>query len=121
MTKCAAIFVMLAAVPFTQCLGPKDGQVCTEVYVYGVTVNVTDAQTGAAIEGATLTLHDGNYVEVMQPFPSGGYVGAGERPGTYTLTVEAAGYQTVVIDSIIIQSDPCHVIPVTKSVTLQPK
>jgi len=71
MSKCAAVYVILAALPFTQCLGPKDGQVCTEVYVYGLTVNVTDAQTGASIEGATLTLREGNYVEVMHRSPPG--------------------------------------------------
>ena len=121
MFKSSLVMTVMAVLPMTRCLGPRNGTVCTEVYVYGVNATVTNAQTGAAIGNATLTLKDGDYTEVMQAFPSGGYAGAGERPGTYTLTVEANGFETKTIENIVVTSDPCHVIQVTVQVALEPK
>jgi len=89
--------------------------------VYGVSAEVTDAQTGAAIANATLTLQDGNYIEVMQSITPGEYFGAGERPGTYSLTAQASGFQSVTVDNIVVESDPCHVIPVTVQVAMPPQ
>jgi hypothetical protein len=54
---------------------------------------VTNSDTGTAISNAALTLTEGDYQEVMQAFPTGDYVGAGERVGTYTLTATAPGFQ----------------------------
>ena len=51
-------------------------------------------------------------------FQPGGYLGAGERAGTYTLTVDADGFETAVIEDIVVDADICHVIPVTREVSL---
>ena len=48
----------------------------------------------------------------------GVYVGAGERAGTYTLTVEAEGFEPVTIEDIVVEADECHVIGVSREVTL---
>ncbi|HSW45782.1 MAG TPA: carboxypeptidase regulatory-like domain-containing protein [Phycisphaerae bacterium] len=120
--KTTFVGVMLSLSPFVQCLDliDDDGTACTMVFVYGVSAEVTDAQTGVPITNATLTLRDGTHIEVMEHFPTGDYVGAGEREGTYTLTATASGYQSVTFENIVVQSDPCHVIPVTVQVRMQP-
>jgi hypothetical protein len=93
---------------------------CTALYAYGVSATVKDVDTGAAIESAALTLTDGSYQEIMQAFPGGGYVGAGERAGTYTLRAIAAGYQSKSISDIVVTADECHVQGVHVDVSLEP-
>jgi len=91
--------------------------VCTEVFVYGLTVTLTD-DNGVPITGATLTLTDGNYSETLQELENGVYVGAGERAGTYTLAIAADGYMPVTVEHIVVNADECHVIPVARDVSL---
>ncbi len=110
----------IAGMGFPSCPRPDSGTVCTELYAYGVSATVTDARTGRTISGAVLTLTDGAYTETMQPFPSGGYVGAGERAGTYTLTTVADGYVSKTIEDIVVTADVCHVIGVHVDVRLEP-
>jgi len=95
---------------------------CTQVFVYGVNVTLTDAETGEPITDATLTLRDGDHVEVLEAFPTGDgeYAGAGERAGTYELTVAKVGYVTQVIKDIVVTEDECHVQPVHLDVELVP-
>ena len=112
----ACLLVLVVGCPFVA--WPPGGDiVCTEIFVYGVNVTVTDAN-GDPITGATLTLTEGTYVETMQELQAGSYAGAGERAGTYTLTVEAAGFVTQTLDNIVVDEDECHVIPVSREVTL---
>lgn len=118
MLKLAGVALMLSLAPYLQCSGLDGGQPCTAIFAYGVNAEVTNAQSGAAISGATLTLRDGTYIEVMQSVTAGDYFGAGERKGTYTLTVSATGFQPVTVENIVVQSDPCHVIPVTVKVPM---
>lgn len=99
---------------------PDDGQVCTTLYAYGISAQVTDDATGDPINNAVLTLTDGDYSEVMQAFPPGGYVGAGERPGNYTLTIEVPGVATGTIDDLDLGFDGCHVIGVALDIRVSP-
>ena len=109
----------LNGLTFIGCLITDDGGViCTEVFVYGVKVALTHADTGEAITGATLTLTEGDYSEPMQELSPGHYAGAGERAGTYTLTVEVDGFETQTIGDIVVDADECHVIPVNLDVEL---
>ena len=96
-----------------------DGRACTMLYAYGVSANVTDADTGEAVTNATLTLQDGDYTEVMEGSPSGGYVGAGERPGTYTLTIEVPGVPSETVPDIVVGFDGCHVIGVALDIQVE--
>jgi len=122
--------LLLTTVVFRGCpsiiIVPDDGtlpggRACTTVFVYGLNVTVTDAETGAAITGATLTLTDESqpYTEILDEVRSGVYVGAGERPGQYTLIAEAPGYKPQTIAGIVITADECHVIPVQIQVAMQ--
>jgi hypothetical protein len=114
---------LLSSISFTGCpldLDP-DPPVCTTEFRYGVTAQVTDASTGAAVTNATLTLIEGSYTETMQFLPPGTYVGAGEREGTYTLVAEAPGYQTQTITGIDVDADECHVIGKLVQVALIPE
>ncbi len=99
---------------------PPGGRACTTEFRYGLTVEVTSAATGAPITNATLTLTEGSYVEAMERFPTGDYVGAGERAGTYTLTAEASGFQTKTVSNIVVTADECHVKGVRLEVELEP-
>ncbi len=96
------------------------GAPCTNLYAYGVNVTLTNAVTGAPIDNATLTLTEGDYTETMQLVPTGDYVGAGERAGTYTLTASAPGFQPQTINNIVVTADRCHVRGVHLNIALQP-
>ena len=97
------------------CPAVMDPVICTEIFVFGLNVTITDGN-GDSVSGATLTLVEGDYTEIMMEIDpmgqSGVYVGAGERAGTYSLTIEADGFDTVTLDDIPIDADVCHVIPV---------
>ena len=117
--------LLAAASPLTSCIGilrnpPPGGTVCTDLFAYGVSASVASAASDAPIAQATLTLREGDYSEVMQSFPNGDYVGAGERAGTYTLIAEAPGFETKIIPDIVVTADECHVHGVHEEVRLQP-
>src|SRR5438876_6759286 len=122
-----SLFVLLTAtaLPLQNCIQAIRQQLpgqkaCTALFAYGVSSSVTNAATGAPITNATLTLQDGDYTEVMQSFPTGDYVGAGERAGTYTLTAQAPGFETKTIEGIVVTQGECHVNGVRVDVALQP-
>ena len=96
--------------------------VCTASIDPGLTVRVTDARTGEGVMGATVTATDGDYVEVLDPpgSSSGSHVGAYERPGTYTLTIEAQGYVSQTIEDVVVERGVCHVHMVWRTVELTP-
>ena len=93
---------------------------CTAEFVYGLSATVSDGDTGAAISDARLTLTEGDFSETMMDFMAGRYAGAGERAGTYTLIVEAPGYQSQTVEDIFVDKDVCHVIPVAVTIELTP-
>ena len=113
-----SMFIVSAA----GCCWIPDGVICTLEFAYGIAVTVTD-ENGGPITGATLTLTDNGYTETMvelaDPQP-GVYLGAGERAGTYTLTVEAEGFEPATLENIFVDEDVCHVIPVERTVSLTP-
>lgn len=101
----------------------KDDEVfCTEEFVYGLSITVSDADSGEVItENITVTATDGNYTEeLMAFFDFSNFVGAGERPGTYTIHISAEGYEEFVSQPIEVGANECHVIPEVRSFQLQP-
>ncbi len=94
---------------------------CTTLYAFGVSATVRDARTGAAVSNATPVLVDGAYRETMMTFGQpGSYAGAGEREGTYTLTVTAQGYQASAPRTIVVTGDECHVRGQAVTIDLTP-
>ncbi len=93
---------------------------CTLEFRYGINLSLVD-QAGDEIDGATVTLIDGAYNEVMEELQPGQYVGAGERGGNYTMIIDAEGFESLTITNIVIDEDECHVIPESFDVTLTPE
>jgi len=93
---------------------------CTDILVFGLTVQVRDIDTGGIIlNNISVTAVDGSYVEELT-FSFDSFIGAGERPGNYTLTVEADGYLTLVTPVIQVDADECHVIGEFVELQLEP-
>lgn len=104
-----------------------DDIACTLVLVQGLNVTVRDSVTGIpAGRQATVVAQDGSYSETLQFLgniivtDSLTFMGAGERAGTYRITVTKAGYQTWTRNGILVVRDVCHVHPVAMEVRLQP-
>ena len=106
----------------TTCDSNDNNQIlCTTEFVYGLNVTVINSETQLPlVEGVTVTAVDQNYSENLELFPGLEYIfsGAGERPGTYTITVTKNGYVTFISDPIVVEADICHVIPRQVTVTL---
>lgn len=104
------------------CENEDDQIVCTLQFVYGLNVVVLDATSGQPlVEGVLVKAVDGPYQETLELIPGLEYsfAGAGERAGTYIVTVTKAGYQTYTSIPIIVTRDVCHVIPQSLTVNLQ--
>lgn len=48
----------------------------------------------------------------MSASPGGQLAAAGERAGTYTVTIGHAGYASFTQTNVVVNRDACHVIPV---------
>lgn len=99
---------------------------CTTEYVYGINVLIRDAKTNEPVaSGATVVIRDVKYVEELRIMPSPvdsaplcAY-GAGERPGTYEITVAKPGYMKWVRSGVAVTADECHVKRVTVNAYLE--
>ncbi len=87
---------------------------CTEEAKPGIIAEVRNAMGGEALaEGSTLTLWDGDYVEVVdQPMDSLRLAGAWDRPGVYDVRVGREGWAPWRVIGIEVETDACHVTPV---------
>jgi hypothetical protein len=118
------LFFLFSTLFFTSsCEDNDDNQIfCTDQFVYGLNVIVLDAVTGNPIfQDIEVKAVDGTYLEILELVPSSEYafVGAGERAGTYVVTITKAGYQTYTSAPIVLTRDECHVIPQSLTVNLQ--
>jgi len=95
---------------------------CTDEFVPGLIVKVTNGTNGAGItEGITVTASDGTYIEELDGLPQvQEFRGAGERVGTYTITVTGNGYEPYVSEAVTVTRDDCHVITQVVNVALTP-
>jgi uncharacterized membrane protein len=108
----------------------NDDVICTDHFEYGLSVAVQDSLTGApAASGARLIARDGAYADTAtvpagapDSDPDSGVLqAAGERPGTYAVTVEKSGFLTWQRNNVIVAMDDygCHVVPVQLTARLQ--
>ena len=123
MKKLFLFFLFTTVFFISSCEDNDDNQIfCTDQFVYGLNVIVLDAVTGNPIfQDIEVKAVDGAYQEILELVPGLEYafVGAGERAGTYVVTVTKAGYQTYTSAPIILTRDECHVIPQSLTVNLQ--
>jgi hypothetical protein len=86
-----------------------DTVMCPPFYAFGLVVSVEDA-AGDSVCDVTVKLQDGGYVE-EKTFSETDcvFMGAGERPGTYGVTV-SRGDTLLAEDEVSVQADECHVI-----------
>ena len=88
------------------------------MFVYGLSIRVED-ENGNSIDSATVIITQGNYIERLERV-NDRYLGAGERPGVYRITVTAEGFKPFTRTGIIVRKDPCHVIPRRITIELAP-
>jgi hypothetical protein len=101
--------------------------VCTQEFRPGVVVYVKDSLTKAGVaSGASLVVREGSYkdsVAAMNSSPDQDNFplsAAGERSGTYQVTVLKPGYATWLQSNVRVTSNVCHVNTVTLTALLQP-
>ena len=123
MKKLFLFALFLPLLMISSCESDDDDQiVCTQQFVYGLNVVVLDATSGQPlVEGVLVKAVEGPYQETLELIPGLEYsfAGAGERVGTYVITVTKAGYQTYASIPVIVTRDVCHVIPQSLTVNLQ--
>lgn len=90
----------------------------------GLEVTVLDNQAGTtACLNTVVVARDGAYEETLIKVDRGAescaYVGANERPGTYTVEVNQSG-RIVVTDNVRVADGPCHVETTKVTATLPP-
>ncbi|HRI84042.1 MAG TPA: hypothetical protein PK536_01205 [Ignavibacteria bacterium] len=111
------LFVINSIAVFINLFGcsEENNIVCTAEARAGLNVFVTDHATNLPlVSGVLVTVKDGTYTDTLMNFQgTDGFAGAWERPGNYVITVVCAGYLTFVSDTVIVESDVCHVIPQT--------
>ena len=111
-------FTIGLALALCSCGGDEE-PVCTASVVPALSIRVLDDATGSeAACGATATVTDGSFSQVVQAPVSGrcdeGMLSAAaERAGTYAVVVSKAGYQDFVATNIIVGANRCHVETVT--------
>lgn len=106
-------------------VGNGCAQGCDTVLVPGINITVVDGATGNAFEGdLTVTATEGSYAETSNlPAPPGGpriMSLAYERPGTYRVEIQAAGYETWVRTNVRVIRNDCHVETVLLTAELVP-
>jgi hypothetical protein len=126
--RSAIVATCLALLAATACSnsGPTD-IACSQVYVYGISLKVQNAVTGARItDSAAVQIKDGGYVEAYnylgpadQP-TSGVLSAAGERAGTYSISIRKDGFAPYDTAGIKVTRDVCHVHGVQVTAKLQP-
>ena len=105
--------LLLAVLSLTLAIGCGGQRACTQEFIWGLSVTVVDGATGATRCDARVTISDGAYHETLSQPPSfdGGtlcfYLGAQDRPGTYTIDASAGGREKT-LTNIVLPSDGCH-------------
>lgn len=119
--RAGAVLATSWLVAACQSLPPTGGgTICTMQFVYGISATVTDAATGTDITpGSSLIVREGSYVDSVAAGPGSFLAAAGERAGTYEVTIRRSGYQPFSRSGVAVTRDECHVHPVRIEARLQ--
>jgi hypothetical protein len=115
--------ILIGAVACSASTSPN----CTQEFRPGLVVYVKDSVTRAGVaSGASLVVREGSYKDSVAALISGPdqdnfpLSAAGERSGTYQITVLKPGYTTWLQSNVRVTSNVCHVNTVTLTAFLQP-
>ncbi len=97
--------------------------ICNTIYTYGLALQLS-VPSGINVSQLRVSIQDGSYQEIKTA--SDGYSvngvlsipAAGERPGTYQVTVTHPNLQTAVVSNIVVSGDRCHVNSQSVSIPL---
>lgn len=100
-------------VVITACAGPQETRPtieCTAEYVYAVRIQAVNGLSGEPIKGVSGWVQEADFVDSLEVPGTGGHAyAAGERPGTYSVSVRAPGYQPWDTAGVVVTADACHV------------
>ncbi len=105
------------------CGHDRELDVCPAIAAAGLSVNLTNAATAQPVCDASVTAIDGSYSERLVQ-TSCTYVGAFERPGTYVVRAEKAGFVPKEVGQVqvVMGSGRCpHVQEVRLTLPLTPQ
>ena len=124
------IIVCLAILGCSSDDAPQETQFCDGLLTLGLVINVIDSETNVSVEnGIRVIARDGGfeqelYISTMdslgQTFKR--FVGVGNRPGSYRVTVFGEGYDLFTSPQIRVteREDGCGVETVTKTLVINP-
>ncbi|HJQ12600.1 MAG TPA: hypothetical protein VJ840_16325 [Gemmatimonadaceae bacterium] len=118
---------ILIAVLFSGCSNSIE-TACTQEFRPGLIVYVNDSLTNTpGASGASLVARDGSFKDSVA-YPSGRpdldaspLYSAGERPGTYQITVTKTGNLPWSMNNVRVTANQCHVNQVTLTARLVPQ
>lgn len=116
--------ILIAFVPTITKGEAKNMTGCTPSIEPGITVTVSDAQTGTPLK-ATIIVKDASFHNELKlrGVTAAGqiiYGGVFERPGVYTVITSRDGYESFVMEEVKVDQDECHVITRNLRVALKP-
>lgn len=107
----------ILAVNTSSCDEPVD-IVCTEELRPALIVSALDSVSEAPVSNAIMWVRDGTFVDTLDVYGNMGY-GPSERPGRYTVNVEAHTYQSWTLTDVEVTAGVCHVNTVELTAKLQ--
>lgn len=129
MNTIRALLVLMTISFLVACSDDDKALICTTEYVFGITVNLYDSVSGEPVSRCETSYQivDGQYLEDDNDNfsndtceTSTSIYAAGERAGTYDITITKTGYETWDTNDLIVNEDECHVNTVTVDAFLVP-
>src|SRR5437868_5189714 len=111
--------IVLVAVALSSCAA-TDLPGCTDLAAAGINVQVISSPSGEPLCDATVVAEDGAFKETLQANGCR-YFGVFERAGTYKITASHPDHDRVVENGVVVTKDECHVVGVTRKITLAHK
>ena len=110
-----------AVVLGTACYDPFSPGACTLEAVAGISVVLRGegGQSLTADDADGRAVDERGEVAELEPFFDQ-LIGAWERAGTYTVTVDKPGFERWVRDDVEVEEGECHVVPVRLEAVLSP-